>query len=189
MMEEVKPKATSQGFVMTALNSRLQLALISRKKKQNILQQGFTLVELMIVIVIVAVLSSVALPNFLKQTDKAKATEAKTALASILKQAQAGFIENGQNPSTTSGLAATANTIQNLYGVPEDGVQKFNYTATVSGSAPNFIYIVKADGNTNDANLSGREINGCINMANGVIKITTNLDDTTWPDGKALTTC
>ena len=174
---------------MTTLNSRLQLALLNRKKGRNLLEKGFTLVELMIVIVIVAVLSSVALPNFLKQTDKAKATEAKTSLASILKQAQASFIENGQTPSTTSGLAATANTIQNLYGVPEDGVQKFNYTATVSGSAPNFIYIVKADGNTNDANLSGREINGCINMANGVIKIATNLDDTTWPDGTALTTC
>ena len=174
---------------MTTLNSRLQLALLNRKKGRNLLVKGFTLVELMIVIVIVAVLSSVALPNFLKQTDKAKATEAKTSLASILKQAQASFIENGQTPSTTSGLAATANTIQNLYGVPEDGVQKFNYTATVSGSAPNFIYVVKADGNTNDGNLNGKEINGCINMATGVIKITTNLDDTTWPEGTALTTC
>ena len=174
---------------MTTLNSRLQLALLNRKKGRNLLEKGFTLVELMIVIVIVAVLSSVALPNFLKQTDKAKATEAKTALASILKQAQAGFIENGQNPSTTSGLAATTGTIQNLYGAPENNVQKFNYTATVSGTAPNILYFVKADGNAIDANLNGREINGCINMATGVIKITTNLDDTTWPDGDAITTC
>ena len=176
-------------LAMTTLNSRLQLALLNRKKGRNLLEKGFTLVELMIVIVIVAVLSSVALPNFLKQTDKAKATEAKTALASILKQAQAGFIENGQNPSTTSGLATTAGTIQNLYGAPEAGVQKFDYTATVSGSAPNILYFVEADGNSTDSNLTGKEINGCINMATGVIKITTNLDDTTWPDGDAITTC
>ena len=50
---------------MTTLNSRLQLALLNRKKGRNLLEKGFTLVELMIVIVIVGVLSAVALPNFL----------------------------------------------------------------------------------------------------------------------------
>ena len=49
---------------MTSLNSRLQLALLNRKKGRNLLEKGFTLVELMIVIVIVGVLSSVALQTF-----------------------------------------------------------------------------------------------------------------------------
>ncbi|MEY4359505.1 MAG: hypothetical protein RLZZ631_991, partial [Cyanobacteriota bacterium] len=71
-------------------------------KKKNLLQKGFTLVELMVVIVIVAILSAVALPNFLKQTDKAKATEAKTGIAAVLKQAQAGFVEDGLSPATES---------------------------------------------------------------------------------------
>ena len=71
---------------MTSLNSKLQLALLNRKKGRNLLEKGFTLVELMIVIVIVGVLSSVALPNFLNQTQKAKATECTTRMASLLKQ-------------------------------------------------------------------------------------------------------
>ena len=41
---------------MTTLNSQLQLAFLNRKKGRNLLEKGFTLVELMIVIVIVGVL-------------------------------------------------------------------------------------------------------------------------------------
>jgi len=69
---------------MTTLNSRLQLALLNRKKGRNLLEKGFTLVELMIVIVIVGILSAVALPNFLNQASKAKATECTTQIGSVL---------------------------------------------------------------------------------------------------------
>ena len=85
---------------MTALNSRLQLALISRKKKQNILQQGFTLVELMVVIVIVGILSAIALPNFLSQTNKAKATECTTKGGSIMSQVGAEGLNNPTDAKT-----------------------------------------------------------------------------------------
>ena len=69
---------------MTTLNSRLQLELLNRKKDRNLIEKGFTLVELMIVIVIVGILSAVALPNFLSQTAKAKATECTSKGGSIM---------------------------------------------------------------------------------------------------------
>ena len=40
---------------MTTLNNRLQLALLNRRNSKNVLEKGFTLVELMIVIVIVGI--------------------------------------------------------------------------------------------------------------------------------------
>ena len=80
---------------MTALSPRLRLALISQKKKQNMIQQGFTLVELMIVVVIVGILSALALPNFLSQSDKAKITEAQQQNAAYLKQAFAEYQFDG----------------------------------------------------------------------------------------------
>jgi type IV pilus assembly protein PilA len=136
-------------------------------KKSNPLQKGFTLVELMVVIVIVAILSAVALPNFLKQTDKAKATEAKTSISAIFKQAQASYIESGAAPAT----AIADMTAQ--YGAAANGVQKFNYSGAYA--AP--VYTVTATGNANDANLTNKTIIGCMNLETGLIKLAANLND------------
>ena len=154
---------------MTPLNNRLKLALITRQKRNNLLQKGFTLVELMIVIVIVGVLSAVALPNFLSQTDKAKATEAKSGITAILKQAQAGYLEDGTAPVTAIADMTAS------YGAPADGVQKFDYTS--AWDDPSNTYTVTATGNANDDNLDGDTIIGCIDMDTGVVEVTSQLND------------
>ena len=133
--------------------------------KKSLLQKGFTLVELMIVIVIVGILSTIALPNFLSQTDKAKATEAKTGIASIMKQAQAAYLEQGTAPATD--IAGKE------YGAPANNTQKFNYTA--SWTSPD--YQVTATGNALDGNLNGKKMIGCIDMNTGVTKMAQNLND------------
>ena len=58
-------------------------------------QQGFTLVELMIVVAIIGVLSAVAVPNFKKYQAKAKTSEAKVQLAAAYTAQQAFYGDFG----------------------------------------------------------------------------------------------
>lgn len=56
-------------------------------------QDGFTLVELMVVVAIIGLLSAVAIPNFKKYQAKAKISEAKLQLASLY-TAQSAFFSD-----------------------------------------------------------------------------------------------
>jgi len=68
----------------------------------------------MIVIVIVGILSAIALPNFLNQTKKAAATEAKQQTSSIFKQAHAYVLENGKLGDLSSNCSAYAGTLTSV---------------------------------------------------------------------------
>ena len=61
-----------------------------KKMKTNKAQAGFSLVELMVVVAIIGILSTIAIPNFQRFQARAKQSNAKTELSSIY-TAQKGF--------------------------------------------------------------------------------------------------
>ena len=148
---------------MTSLNSKLQLALLNRKKGRNLIEKGFTLVELMIVIVIVGVLSAVALPNFLGQTNKAKGTEGRSQISSIVKGAAASYLEGGDT-KVGDDIAAGTTTCA-LWGAPEDALTNFDYTCAYA--SPDLT--VTATGNANDSNLEGAVIVHDVDLSTGIV--------------------
>lgn len=78
---------------------------------KNNLSKGFTLVEILVVIIIIGVLTAIALPNFLNQTVKAKQAEAKNTVGAVNSSQTAFRVANPRFANSMSELAL---------GLPED---------------------------------------------------------------------
>lgn len=69
-------------------------------------QKGFTLIEIMVVVVILGILAGIVVPKLLDRPEEAKRTKAATDLRGI-EQALAMYkLDNGFYPSTEQGLQA-----------------------------------------------------------------------------------
>ncbi|MBC7543637.1 MAG: type II secretion system protein [Candidatus Sericytochromatia bacterium] len=78
-------------------------------KKKN--QEGFTLIELMVVIVIIGILVAIALPNFIGATDRAKIANVKSNAHTVQTMLESYGVDfGGKYPTSVANLQGEAQT-------------------------------------------------------------------------------
>jgi len=69
-------------------------------------RRGFTLIELMVVIVILGILAGLIVPRIMSEPDKAKKLKARMQIESIATALKMYKLDNGKYPTTDQGLQA-----------------------------------------------------------------------------------
>ena len=85
-------------------------------------KRGFTLIEIMVVIVILALLAALVGPRLIGRSDDAKVTDAKVQIKNIETALKLYKLDNGNYPTTEQGLSA-------LVAKPLTGLIPKNYKA------------------------------------------------------------
>ena len=92
-------------------------------------RRGFTLVELMVVIVVIGILASLAIPRFMGVTEKAKLSEFKPVLKQAITLYNAWYQEKETFITPTGNITSGNNDIG--FDLPE-GESRFEYSSVES---------------------------------------------------------
>lgn len=106
-------------------------------------RRGFTLIELMVVVVIIGILVAVAIPQFTGQAEKAKRGKAKADLKTIGTAVELYYTEN--NDEAPPNLEALV-TDKYLRAEPKDPWGKsYSYSKETRGNIPFTLYYTEND--------------------------------------------
>lgn len=136
-------------------------------KKGNKIKKGFTLIELITVVIIIAIMAALALPQYTRFMERGHGSTAKNALNMIRKAEATYFALNSaytNDTSTATGLALEVPEVAKLFDSTTTANPEWNYTIFTSGTNNSTfiatatrkkgVYISSFMNITNDGNLT-----------------------------------
>lgn len=102
------PSGASRNYndPMLARCSRPAAVHDATPRRRDARPRGFTLIEIMVVIVILGVLAALVVPRVLERPDEARAVAAKSDIAALMQALKLYRLDNQRYPSAEQGLAA-----------------------------------------------------------------------------------
>lgn len=81
----------------------------SVSRTARIVQRGFTLIEIMVVVVIMGILAALVVPKLMGRTDDARIIAARQDIATLMQALKLYKLDNQRYPTTEQGLEALIN--------------------------------------------------------------------------------
>jgi type IV pilus assembly protein PilE len=120
-----------QEQVMTAITQQLSGTAVARAERSAVPTGGFTLIEIMITVAIVAILAAIAFPGYQQYVLRSKRGLAKSTLVQVLDRQSQFYVDNKSFATDLTALGYAANG----FGIDDKGRE-------VAADASNRIYTV-----------------------------------------------
>lgn len=109
---------------------RVSASSILKSAPGALARRGFTLIEMMVVMVIIGIMAAMVVPNLLHKADEARVTAAKSDIANIVQALKMYKLDNQRYPTTEQGLQA-------LVTKPTNGPEAKNWSKPYLEKLPN----------------------------------------------------